>query len=335
MCDDINPSPTISIISPRNFEATYTITMPSRFNVSTKGVKEEARFYRDAEEAHEHLEDFKRQLGSEEQNFDMLMQYYRQNSGRLDTSAIARNGGSAAGLKPNLGTDDESWYYLDGHGNKIWVQNLKLDVSDPRVGAFETNEHSDGRVVVVKVPTHKKNFSLLPDYKKRCVEYDAYREAQQRFDKRSGRARSTQGLPQSRRGYYDPLDQRTVQGTKYPLPNPYGNHLNSGNIIPSSPGSRGRSMQHQQHSSPNKYASATPSTQEAYIASQKDLAQNLATQERSRPWRPASAGAGPASDEYVFRPPTSLEEAEERLRELKQEEAYLMEQMVGVPPRRY
>jgi hypothetical protein len=307
--------------------------MPSRFNVSTRGVREEARFYRDAEEAHEHLEDFKRQLGNEEENFDLLMQYYHQNSGRLDTSAIARNGGSAAGLRPNLGTEDESWYYLDGHGNKIWVQNLKLDVSDPSVGAFENNKHNDGRVVVVKVPAHKKNFSLLPDYKKRCIEYDAYREAHQRFDKRSGRARSTgQGLPHSRRGYYDPVDQRTVQDTKYPLPSPYGNHLNTGNIIPSSGGG---SRPQSQHSPPRKYTPSSSAPGEAYIASQKEFAQSLAAQERSRPWRPASATGGPATDEYVFRPPTSFEEAEERLRELKQEEAYLMNQMVGVPPRRY
>ena len=70
---------------------------------------------------------------------------------------------------------------------------------------------------------------------------------------------------------------------------------------------------------------------DAYISNQKALAQSM---RRKQPGGGSSQYPSPP-DEYVFRPPSSLEEAEERLRELKREEAYLMDQMVGVPPRQY
>lgn len=151
-----------------------------QFEVARDAVQKEARFYDDAGAVIEHIGATKQKLLEQEREFETLFEYYIRNRGHLDIT-----GAGAPGARPNLGTDDASWYYLDERGNKIWVRNITLDVAKAssyggagttRTGAFEEGTHSDGRHVVVKVPKMKRHYALPADYRRRCEEAAAATE---------------------------------------------------------------------------------------------------------------------------------------------------------------
>lgn len=153
----------------------------TKYHIPSEGVTKETKFYDDAETAHNDIEKFRERLRFRNDEFDKLMEYYQQHRGTLDVYHRPINGPRA--MRPNLGSKDETWYYLDGAGNKIWVRNVELDTSDPNCGAFlesgKTHAGGDGdpskdhRIVVVRIPKVRHNYNVQLDYRKKLAEYDA------------------------------------------------------------------------------------------------------------------------------------------------------------------
>lgn len=139
--------------------------------VSAKDVDRETRFYKETEDVYQDIAAFKRKLQERNNEFDALLEYYEQHKGQLDVYHRPVCGPRA--MRPNLGTTDESWYYLDGMGNKIWVRNLELNTSDPRSGAFDSGKNADGRICVVTIPKTRLQYSVKRDYHEKVAEYDA------------------------------------------------------------------------------------------------------------------------------------------------------------------
>jgi hypothetical protein len=151
-------------------------TSATKYHVPVQGVSKEKQFYDDADTVYNDIEAFRDKLRFRNDEFDKLMEYYEQHRGVLDVYNRPVNGPRA--LRPNLGTRDETWYYLDGAGNKIWVRNLELDTSDPNCGAFlETSKHTGDaekdRIVVVRIPKVRHNYTVQQDYRTKLAEYDA------------------------------------------------------------------------------------------------------------------------------------------------------------------
>ena len=221
----------------------------SKFYLHAQGVKEEVKFYDNAKAVQNGVEKFRDEVRREDQEFDKLLEYFHRHHGRIDVHNRSRYGPS----KPNLGTDDESWYYLDSAGNKIWVRNQRLDTSNPKCGAFDALNSVNGRVVSVIIPQQKRNYCTVADYRRKCAEYDQYR-------RRPGPSRDETRRAPSAQGRVDP-----------------------------------------------------------YVASQQAFGHSL---NNSR-------------DEYVFRPPATFEEAEERLKELRDQEGQIRLQLEAVPLPKY
>ena len=160
--------------------------MASRFNVPVAALKTEAAFYGEADEVAAHIAQVRDRLEAQNDEFELLLEYYVANRGRLDLehTSKCRPGQETA----NLGTGDASWYYLDDRGNKIWVQNMGLDsamaasnggagVSGP-TGAFgeapaSGNGGAGDRHVVVTVPKARRHYALPSDFRRRCREVQA------------------------------------------------------------------------------------------------------------------------------------------------------------------
>ena len=223
----------------------YTASVPIRYHVPAESVTKEAHFYEDAATTTQHISNFKEKLKRRENELALLTDYYYANSGKIDVYHRPIYGPRA--MRANLGTADQTWYYTDARGNKVWVRDLKLDTSSPTCGAFEAQDRGDDRIVVVQVPKTRRNYDLPYEYKQRCEAFDA-----------------------------------TVQ---------------RGSI----------SIRHQ---------SSLPIHNKDEIDRYVDLQQRVAKEIESLP-----ASHRPA---YVYRPPSSVEEAEQRLAELKAEEARLV-----------
>lgn len=144
--------------------------MKKAYYVPTSTVEKSQRFYDDADTVVDDIERFKKRLRRRNHEFELLQEYYERHKGVIDVHNRPVCGPRA--MRPNLGTKDQSWYYLDGFGNKIWVRDVKLDTSDPRCGAFEGSQNADGRVIVIKVPKVKTNCAILQDYEHKLQEYD-------------------------------------------------------------------------------------------------------------------------------------------------------------------
>lgn len=235
--------------------------MTTRYHVASTAITKEKRFYDDADTVNNEIETFRRKLRARNEEFDLLLEYYERHRGVIDVYNRPVNGPRAA--RANLGTRDQSWYYLDGKGNKIWVRDMKLDTTDPRSGAFSGSENADGRIVVVEIPRVRKNFTIKEDYTQKIAEFDgSYR------------------LPCSHR---------------------QSSAASRSNVAPMMLEGEG----------------GTANSVEKYIAAQQSLGQGL---ESVRPeQRP----------EYVWRPPATLEEAEERLAQLKREAEVLERERRG------
>ena len=130
------------------------------------------------------IQDFRKKVVRASSEFDLLLDYYLRNQGRLEFSTTREGQAGALGgtLKPNLGTADPSWFYVDERGNRIWVRNVTLDsvkaasyggFGTTKTGAFEETEHADGRFVAVRVPKPKRHYSLAADYRRKCVDAEA------------------------------------------------------------------------------------------------------------------------------------------------------------------
>lgn len=148
--------------------------MTNRYRVASANVAREKKFYDEAETVYNDIETFKDRLRARNEEFDMLLEYYEKHRGVLDVYNRPVCGPRA--YRPNLGTKDQSWYYLDGAGNKIWVRNVELDTTDPRCGAFDSaaaRQADQGRLVVVKIPKTKTNYNVLRDYCEKIGELDA------------------------------------------------------------------------------------------------------------------------------------------------------------------
>lgn len=148
----------------------------TKYHIPADGVDKETHFYNDAETVYHDIEAFKDRLRFRNDEFDKLMEYYEQHRGVLDVYNRPVNGPRA--MRANLGTQDETWYYLDGAGNKIWVRNLELDTSDPKCGAFSetgrpTGDAEKDRIIVVRIPKVRHNYNVQLDYRKKIAEYDA------------------------------------------------------------------------------------------------------------------------------------------------------------------
>jgi hypothetical protein len=148
----------------------------TKYHIPSDGVAKETHFYNDAETVYHDIERFKDRLRFRNDEFDKLMEYYEEHRGVLDVYNRPINGPRA--MRANLGTKDETWYYLDGAGNKIWVRNLELDTSDPSCGAFSETSRPTGdahkdRIVVVRIPKVRHNYNVQLDYRKKISEYDA------------------------------------------------------------------------------------------------------------------------------------------------------------------
>lgn len=148
----------------------YTTNMRPSYYVPTTTVEKNQKFYNDADVVVDDIEKFKARLQRRNREFELLQEYYERHRGVLDVHNRPTCGPRA--MRPNLGTKDQSWYYLDGFGNKIWVRDVRLDTSDPRCGAFEGNQNDDGRVIVIKVPKVRTNCAILHDYQQKLQEYD-------------------------------------------------------------------------------------------------------------------------------------------------------------------
>jgi hypothetical protein len=152
----------------------------SRFEVPVAALKTEAAFYDEADDVAQHIDGVRQKLEAQNDEFEMLLEYYVANRGRLD---IAHRSACHPGMETaNLGTGDESWYYLDERGNKIWVQNLDLDRAKATsnggagvkaTGAFCELRQKDNRRVVVTVPKAKRHYALPSDFRRRCFEVEA------------------------------------------------------------------------------------------------------------------------------------------------------------------
>ncbi|CUG89798.1 Hypothetical protein, putative [Bodo saltans] len=148
----------------------------TKYHIPSDGVTKETHFYNDAETVYHDIERFKDRLRFRNDEFDKLMEYYEEHRGVLDVYNRPVNGPRA--MRANLGTQDETWYYLDGAGNKIWVRNLELDTSDPNCGAFSETSHPTGdaqkdRIVVVRIPKVRHHYNVQLDYRKKISEFDA------------------------------------------------------------------------------------------------------------------------------------------------------------------
>lgn len=310
-------------------------------SVPVRALKEEARFYNDAQHARDGIEDFRRRVERQNQEFNTLLQYYQQNEGRIDFSGISDGNGGLRPHRPNLGTDSQSWFYLDERGNKIWVQNMQLDTADAKSGAFAANQHADGRVIVVKVPTHKKNYCLQPDYKKKCMEYSYRRLQQMQSPTATSRPASahSRGRSASRPGTAGSVRSPSVGGGQYPMPAPFSGHQNGAAAWV--PGSAATSYYHTGGGAEEAVDDQTL----RYVEGQQRLASQVVHHQQSAyrgtypyphpsphgPYAYTDAAAGAPlmtqGGHAVYRPPTTVEEADARLEALRQEEAWLRQQV--------
>jgi hypothetical protein len=220
-------------------------TVPIRYHVPVASVTKEAHFYEDAAATSQHISSFKEKLKRREEELGLLTDYYYANGGKIDVFHRPIYGPRA--MRANLGTADQTWYYLDARGNKVWVRDMKLDTSSPASGAFDAQCNSSDRIVVVQVPKTRRNYDLPYEYKQRCEAFDA----------------------STKRG--------------------------------------GISIRHE-----SSLAIHNKDEIDRYV----DMQQRVAKEIESLP-----LGHRP---EYVYRPPSSVEEAEQRLAELKAEEARLV-----------
>ena len=107
-----------------------------------------------------------------------LSQYMAKYGARIDVHH--RNKTTPQSEQPNLGTAVPSWYYHDGRGNKIFVQDIRFDnaLAHSRGGAgmslAASHGHQDSELVVV-VPRAKRNPAWHAEYLRRCEEYEAGR----------------------------------------------------------------------------------------------------------------------------------------------------------------
>lgn len=265
----------------------------SAFEVDPHAVQDEARFYDDADGVYDHLERCKRSIAKEDAEFEQLMTYFTRNRAHIDLEYRSPTRLGDAAQRPNLGTDDASWYYLDERGNRIWVRNLTLDLAKAMsfggsgtmaTGAFEETEYADGRHVVVRVPKPKRHHNHPADYRRRCVEAEA-----------EWAARYGATVPVSGDGTLD-----AARSTGW-APSAHGGTAAYGNTFRGSyTGGSARG------------GAAVGPHDDAYIAAQRDLAKTIA------------GGAKPR-----VRTPATIEEAEARLEELRREEQALLKAMRG------
>ena len=220
-------------------------TIPVRYHVPAASVATEAHFYEDAAVTSQHINSFKEKLKRREDELGLLTDYYYANQGKIDVFHRPMFGPRAQ--RANLGTADQTWYYMDARGNKVWVRDMKLDTSSPACGAFESQDKALDRIVVVQVPKTRRNYDLPYEYKQRCEAFDA----------------------SVKRG--------------------------------------GISIRHE---------SSLAIHNKDEIGRYIDMQQRVAKELEALP-----AGHRP---EYVYRPPSSVEEAEQRLAQLKAEEARLV-----------
>lgn len=251
----------------------------SEFQIPVDGLRHEVAFYDDAGKVMHDINAVRDRLEAQNEEFSLLMEYYLRNRGRIDVYNQSKFGPLAS--KPNLGTANESWYYLDNKGNRIWVQNLELQ-NEPAhnrgkpTGAAMENHTSDPRRVVVKVPNALRSYGFPADYRRRCEDYSAF--AHRGY---------VAPRPSSARMLADPaarLSSHSSGGAQHHLPT---------------------AMEDEEDEAETEH----------YIHQQQELNASLTH-------RPRAVERG-----YVTRPPTSYEEAEARLAQLRAEEERIMRQL--------
>jgi hypothetical protein len=140
-----------------------------------------------------------------------LQLYVAKYGARIDVNHRSRDTPSVE--QPNLGTSVPSWYYLDGRGNKIFVQDMTfanaLSLSRAGRGMTERQAHAhEAQEVVVVVPRAKRNPSWNAEYMRRCEEYDA---ARRRLGPLAGRV----AIPEGRRLIGDGLPPAAGGGAAF------------------------------------------------------------------------------------------------------------------------
>ena len=167
--------------------------------VPTDALRDEVQFYGETDKVMHDINDFRDRLSAQNEEFNLLLDYYVQHRGKIDVHHAQDR---YLPPKPNLGTDDESWYYLDDRGNKIWVRNMRLEASaKTKTGAFcETGDGRDGKRIVVTVPKHKKSYALPANYRRCCDQYDAHKRTLEA-------TRSATGTHSARRTWTSDTDQ--------------------------------------------------------------------------------------------------------------------------------
>ena len=240
------------------------MTQPTRcgvgFEVNVGDLEKETHFYQEADDVTTRLHTFRDAVNAQNEEFNLLLDYYMRHRGKIDVFHKPMCGREQA----NLGTANESWYYLDGKGNKIWVRSLSLATAaenrGKKTGSFEEAQNADGRRIVVTVPEIKHHCGFPSDYDRRCLEYEMFREGQ-----------TCRPATASHRS--------------------------------------GRSSEAAQ-----KELRPTTSNVQRYIEGQMSLRHSI-------------KNAIIRGETVVSRPPTTVEEAEERMRELKEEEQRLCKEI--------
>lgn len=116
-----------------------------------------------------------------------LQLYVQKYGARIDTKYHPKNAPYTE--QPNLGTAVPSWYYLDGRGNRIFVNDMTFDNAlalskgGRGMNVREAHGHEQQEVVVI-VPRAKRNPAWHAEYLRRTEEYEA---ARRRLPRNAGR----------------------------------------------------------------------------------------------------------------------------------------------------
>eukprot|EP00760_Papus_ankaliazontas_P031830 PhM_4_TR548/c1_g1_i1/m.93012 len=128
-------------------------------------LQKEVSFYDHAAGVLDAVEAHRRGALAKQAEFEQLLSYFVHYEGRIDFNYMQqeierrRRGHHHRDPTPNLGTEEESWYYKDHRGNKIWVQNLKL--ADD-VMMIDSVNATDAVAVVPKVRTSSARSPSCP-----------------------------------------------------------------------------------------------------------------------------------------------------------------------------
>lgn len=166
--------------------------------------------------------------------------------------------------QPNLGTAVPSWYYLDGRGNKVFVQDMNFNnaLALARGGRGMTAAQSQAcqqSDTVVVVPRAKRNPAWHAEYLRRCEEYEAARRRLRQTSQYDQNGRKTEvspanagrvaipeghrligdGLPQGHQAAFDATGRKTGKGSLWDV------RQSQSKILGSSSSSSARSPQKQ------------------------------------------------------------------------------------------